>query len=191
LVLFVSTAAFPMVVGGDFNLIRGLGDKSFGNINWPRVRRFDDALASMSLQNSLGWEPDILRLTDNSTQFDVCLIGCLFPPVGKGCFPCALSRRSTTLDQTITRSSFAVERALFAYHQGSSSRPCGLRSIASGSSWLVSCHPTLGKEGLSDAALTSGNRWHDTRANFWRVGVPTLGKKRRLSKPPYSLRLNH
>jgi exonuclease III len=34
----VAASPFPVVVGGDFNLIRGLGDKSSGNINWPRVR---------------------------------------------------------------------------------------------------------------------------------------------------------
>jgi hypothetical protein len=49
LVHLVSSSPFPVVVGGDFNLIRGLGDKSSGNINWPRVHRFNDALAVMSL----------------------------------------------------------------------------------------------------------------------------------------------
>jgi endonuclease/exonuclease/phosphatase family metal-dependent hydrolase len=46
----VAASPLPVVVGGDFNLIRGLGDKSSGNINWPRVRRFNDALAAMSLR---------------------------------------------------------------------------------------------------------------------------------------------
>jgi hypothetical protein len=50
LTLFVSSAPFPVVVGGDFNLIRGIGDKSNGIVNWPRVRRFNDALANMSLR---------------------------------------------------------------------------------------------------------------------------------------------
>jgi hypothetical protein len=50
LVLFVSSSPFPVVVGGDFNLIHGLGDKISRNINWPRVRRFNDALATMSLR---------------------------------------------------------------------------------------------------------------------------------------------
>jgi hypothetical protein len=38
------------VVGGDFNLIRLAGDKSNACINWPRVRRFNDAIAAMSLR---------------------------------------------------------------------------------------------------------------------------------------------
>jgi hypothetical protein len=49
LVLFVSSSQLPMVVGGDFNLIRDVRDNSNGNINWPRLRRFNDALAAMSL----------------------------------------------------------------------------------------------------------------------------------------------
>jgi hypothetical protein len=39
-----------LVVGGDFNLIRRAGDKSNDCINWPRVRRFNDAIAAMSLR---------------------------------------------------------------------------------------------------------------------------------------------
>ncbi|KAK1686874.1 hypothetical protein QYE76_047722 [Lolium multiflorum] len=46
----VESCRFPLVVGGDFNLIRGLGDKSYDNINWPRVRQFNDAIASLSLR---------------------------------------------------------------------------------------------------------------------------------------------
>jgi hypothetical protein len=30
---FVSSAAFPVVIGGDFNLIRGRDDKNNGNIS--------------------------------------------------------------------------------------------------------------------------------------------------------------
>jgi hypothetical protein len=40
----------PVVVGGDFNLIRWAGDKSNDCINWPQVRRFNDAIAAMSLR---------------------------------------------------------------------------------------------------------------------------------------------
>jgi hypothetical protein len=50
LVLFVSGAQLPVVVGGDFNLVQDVRDKSNGNINWPRVCRFNDALAAMSLR---------------------------------------------------------------------------------------------------------------------------------------------
>jgi hypothetical protein len=50
LVAAVQAAPFPVVVGGDFNLIWASRDKSNGNINWPRVRRFNDAIASLSLR---------------------------------------------------------------------------------------------------------------------------------------------
>jgi hypothetical protein len=39
-----------VVVGRDFNLIRVAGDKSNANINWPRVRHFNDVIASLSLR---------------------------------------------------------------------------------------------------------------------------------------------
>ncbi|KAK1694372.1 hypothetical protein QYE76_011069 [Lolium multiflorum] len=46
----VLAAPFPVVVGGDFNLIRTAGDKSNDNICWPRVRRFNEAIATMALR---------------------------------------------------------------------------------------------------------------------------------------------
>jgi hypothetical protein len=38
------------VVGGDFNLVRDARDKSKANINWPRLHRFNDVIATMSLR---------------------------------------------------------------------------------------------------------------------------------------------
>ena len=46
----VTEAALPVLVGGDFNLIRSGADKSNSNINWPRVAMFNDAIASMALR---------------------------------------------------------------------------------------------------------------------------------------------
>jgi endonuclease/exonuclease/phosphatase family metal-dependent hydrolase len=46
----VENCRYPLVVGGDFNLIIGSEDKNNGNINWPRVRQFNDAIASLSLR---------------------------------------------------------------------------------------------------------------------------------------------
>ncbi|XP_071685098.1 uncharacterized protein [Lolium perenne] len=46
----VAACPVPIVVGGDFNLIRSAGDKSNGNIYWSRVRRFNDTIASLSLR---------------------------------------------------------------------------------------------------------------------------------------------
>jgi exonuclease III len=40
----------PLVVGGDFNLIRGPLDKNNDNINWPRVHRFNDFIANLALR---------------------------------------------------------------------------------------------------------------------------------------------
>jgi hypothetical protein len=46
----VEGSSLPIVVVGDFNLIRLARDKSNACINWPRVRRFNDAIAAMSLR---------------------------------------------------------------------------------------------------------------------------------------------
>jgi endonuclease/exonuclease/phosphatase (EEP) superfamily protein YafD len=50
LVREVGACTTPMVIGGDFNLIIRSEDKSNYNVNWPRVRRFNDAIASLSLR---------------------------------------------------------------------------------------------------------------------------------------------
>jgi exonuclease III len=50
LVSEVEACHYPLVVGGDFNLIRGVDDKNNININWPRVRQFNDVIASLSLR---------------------------------------------------------------------------------------------------------------------------------------------
>jgi exonuclease III len=46
----VQQCPVPLVVAGDFNLIRSAQDKNNGNINWPRIRRFNDSIAAMSLR---------------------------------------------------------------------------------------------------------------------------------------------
>jgi endonuclease/exonuclease/phosphatase family metal-dependent hydrolase len=45
----VSSTQYPVVVAGDFNLIRGSTDKSNRNIDWTRVRLFNDSIARMDL----------------------------------------------------------------------------------------------------------------------------------------------
>jgi hypothetical protein len=47
--LEVNGCQLPLVVGGDFNLIRRLADKSNEVVCWSRIRRFNDAIAAMSL----------------------------------------------------------------------------------------------------------------------------------------------
>ena len=46
----VSQAQYPIVVGGDFNLIRGEADKNNTHIHWPRVRQFNDTIATLALR---------------------------------------------------------------------------------------------------------------------------------------------
>jgi hypothetical protein len=46
----VSRCQHPVVVGGDFNLIRGAEDKSNDNINWPRIHMFNDCIARLALR---------------------------------------------------------------------------------------------------------------------------------------------
>ena len=48
--LKVVASAFPVLIGGDFNLIRGIEDKNNRNINWPRVHLFNDCIANLSLR---------------------------------------------------------------------------------------------------------------------------------------------
>jgi hypothetical protein len=133
LVRFVSASPFPVVVGGDFNLIRGLGDKSSRNINWPRVRQFNDALVTMSLR-------EISRVgswyTWTNRQLDPirCVLDRVFVSrVGRQCFHSAPSLRLLTLVLTITRSFSVLGRVPSASHHGFSFGPSGLRSTALGS----------------------------------------------------------
>ena len=46
----IAACHFPLVVGGDFNLIRGSEDKNNDNINWPRVHKFNDFIADLALR---------------------------------------------------------------------------------------------------------------------------------------------
>jgi hypothetical protein len=46
----VNSCQHPVVVGGDFNLIRGPEDKSNDNINWPRVHLFNDCITNLALR---------------------------------------------------------------------------------------------------------------------------------------------
>lgn len=46
----VDISQYPVVVAGDFNLIRGPREKSNRNICWPRVHLFNDAIARLVLR---------------------------------------------------------------------------------------------------------------------------------------------
>ena len=43
-------ADIPVVLGGDFNLIRSGADKNNRNIDWPRVAMFNNAIAASALR---------------------------------------------------------------------------------------------------------------------------------------------
>ncbi|XP_073360452.1 uncharacterized protein [Aegilops tauschii subsp. strangulata] len=46
----VSAARFPVVVGGDFNLLRSAEDKNNGLVNFPRMQLFNDCIADLGLR---------------------------------------------------------------------------------------------------------------------------------------------
>ncbi|XP_073355184.1 uncharacterized protein [Aegilops tauschii subsp. strangulata] len=46
----VSAAHFPVVVGGDFNLLRFAEDKNNDLVNFPRMQMFDDCIVDLSLR---------------------------------------------------------------------------------------------------------------------------------------------
>ena len=43
----IAASRYPVVVAGDFNLIRGPNDKNNCNIDWPRVRLFNECIAQI------------------------------------------------------------------------------------------------------------------------------------------------
>uniref|UniRef100_A0A453EX03 Endonuclease/exonuclease/phosphatase domain-containing protein n=4 Tax=Aegilops tauschii subsp. strangulata TaxID=200361 RepID=A0A453EX03_AEGTS len=46
----VSAASLPVVVGGDFNLLRFADDKSNSNVNFARMQMFNDCIADLGLR---------------------------------------------------------------------------------------------------------------------------------------------
>ncbi|KAE8778177.1 hypothetical protein D1007_48945 [Hordeum vulgare] len=46
----ISSATLPVVVGGDFNLIRCVQDKSNGRVNFPGMQLFNDCIADLGLR---------------------------------------------------------------------------------------------------------------------------------------------
>jgi hypothetical protein len=46
----IHACTLPVLVGGDFNLIRGSEDKNNDNINWPCVHRFNECIADLALR---------------------------------------------------------------------------------------------------------------------------------------------
>jgi hypothetical protein len=46
----VLACQYPIVIGGNFNLIRAASDKNNMNLNWPRIHKFKYAIATMYLR---------------------------------------------------------------------------------------------------------------------------------------------
>ena len=46
----IQASPHPLVVGGDFNMIRGSEDKNNTIITWPQVHRFNDCIANLALR---------------------------------------------------------------------------------------------------------------------------------------------
>jgi exonuclease III len=46
----VASTTRPMIMGGDFNLIRAAEDKNNNNLNWPLMNLFNDNIASWALR---------------------------------------------------------------------------------------------------------------------------------------------
>ena len=46
----VSSARFPVITGGDFNLIRSPSDKSNARVDLPGMQRFNDCIADLGLR---------------------------------------------------------------------------------------------------------------------------------------------
>jgi endonuclease/exonuclease/phosphatase (EEP) superfamily protein YafD len=48
--LKIASSSRPLLVGGDFNLIRSAADKNNGNLNWPLIDLFNEHIAMWDLQ---------------------------------------------------------------------------------------------------------------------------------------------
>jgi hypothetical protein len=46
----IASSTLPLLMGGDFNLIRSAADKSNNNLNWPLIDLFDDNIATWALR---------------------------------------------------------------------------------------------------------------------------------------------
>jgi hypothetical protein len=90
----VALSQYPVVVAGDFNLIRGSADKNNSNIDWSRVSLFNDSIARMDLGEIRRMGVPVLPgLISKPTRCVVCSTGFWFLLVGRVdslLFPCVL-----------------------------------------------------------------------------------------------------
>jgi hypothetical protein len=46
----ITSSTLPLLMGGDFNLIRSAADKNNDNLNWPLIDLFNDNITSWALR---------------------------------------------------------------------------------------------------------------------------------------------
>jgi endonuclease/exonuclease/phosphatase family metal-dependent hydrolase len=83
----VSSTQYPVVVAGDFNLIRGSADKNNRNIDWTRVRLFNDSIARMDLGEIRRTDACFTRLNKQSNPVRSVLDRVLVSASCEGRFP--------------------------------------------------------------------------------------------------------
>jgi exonuclease III len=81
----------PVLMGGDFNLIRAATDKNNDNLNWPLIDLFNEHIANWALRELPRTGRGILGRTNRSTLSARCLTGSSCPRSSKPFFRCALS----------------------------------------------------------------------------------------------------
>jgi endonuclease/exonuclease/phosphatase family metal-dependent hydrolase len=93
----VLSSSFPVVVLGDFNLIRGPQDKNNSNVNWPLVNAFNDAIARMALREVARTGPRFTWSNRQRSPVRCVLDRALVSPEWESQFPCLSLRASTSL----------------------------------------------------------------------------------------------
>jgi hypothetical protein len=93
----VGSCQFPVVVIGDFNLIRGAQDKSNSNINWPLVNAFNDTIARLALREVARSGARFTWSNKQRAPIRCVLDRALVSPEWETQFPVSLLRASTSL----------------------------------------------------------------------------------------------
>ena len=83
----ITSCQYPVLISSDFNLIRGPRDKNNNNINWPKVRLFNDFIARLSLREIERTGAILLGQTNSSTQPEVFSTGSWCLQIGIHFFP--------------------------------------------------------------------------------------------------------
>jgi exonuclease III len=93
----VENCSNPVVVLGDFNLIRGAQDKNNANINWPLVNAFNDCIARLALREVARTGARYIWSNRQRVPVRCVLDRVLVSPVWETQFPLTLMRATTYL----------------------------------------------------------------------------------------------